>query len=212
MTSRARGGLVSAVALGLCVWFATPHANACGSAIGIETDDHTMLVSQAERALGDGKYLAAAVDVAQTFPGLKLYKAGTGPLADRSLRILSLAVTRSNGAVNVAGFSSKTDADKAKNLEWAVTTLRALNAKRPNNPSLQSDLGEAMSRVDKDKDEAQKLLGGLADKDLLATAEGYAALAKLRASDKTASEAFLKRCQAMTKSQKVCALSASVAS
>jgi predicted Zn-dependent protease len=208
MKSRALVGAVFAACLGLGAIDARPAA-ACGTAIREVVDNHAMLVSSAEKQLNDGKFDAAAAEVSNAFPGLKLYKPGTGPLADRGLRILAMAVARKNGALTVGAFQGANEKQKAENLEWSITTLRALNVKRPNNPALQTDLGEALSKVEKYQPEAQKLLGTLADKDLLASAEGYAALAKLKAStgDASGRDAALKRCAAMTKTaSSVCAM------
>src|SRR5262249_20599719 len=140
-----------------------------------------VLVASAEEALGAGKLAKAAAVTAQAFPGLKSIKVGTLPLADRALRILALAAVRSDGAVAAGGLWASTPAERAASVRWAIGTLRDLNAQRVNNPSYQTDLGEALSHVPAHHDEALALLSGLADKDLLTTAEGYAALARLRA-------------------------------
>jgi len=208
MKSRVLLGLAFAMSLGVGALDARP-ASACGTAIREVVDNHAMLVSSAEKQLNDGKLEAAAAEVSNAFPGLKLYKPGTGPLADRGLRILAMAVARKNGALTVGAFQGTSEKQKAENLEWSIATLRGLNAKRPNNPALQTDLGEALAKVEKYQPEAQKLLGSLADKDLLASAEGYAALAKIKAStgDATGRDAALKRCAAMTKTAaRVCAM------
>jgi hypothetical protein len=206
MKSRALLGGVFALCLAAGAFDAHP-ASACGTAIREVVDNHAMLVSSAEKQLNDGKLEAAAAEVSNAFPGLKLWKPGTGPLADRGLRILAMAVARKNGGLTVGAFQGTSEKQKADNLEWSIATLRGLNAKRPNNPALETDLGEALSKVEKYKPEAQAMLGKLADKDLLASAEGYAALAKLKAGtgDANGREAALKRCVAMTKTAaKVC--------
>jgi hypothetical protein len=50
-----------------------------------------------------------------------------------------------------------------------------------NNPSYRTDLGEALAKIPSERAEAVRILGQLADRDLLTKAEGYAALACLRA-------------------------------
>ncbi len=188
-------------------------ASACGTAVYREIDSNSQLVAQAEQALSDGKLNKAAAKAVQAFPALKIVKPGSVPLADRALRILALASVRSDGGLNLGGFKGNTAGDRAANLEWSVATLRGLNAKRANNPSYQTDLGEALSKLPGGQEEAKKILGELAAKDLLTSAEGYAALARLRAEsgDAAARDEAVKRCEAMSKTPRVCAVPAAVA-
>ena len=149
------------------------------------------------------------------FPEIKTATAGRDGLLDRAARTHALAAARSGGSLAVdrevptrlAGrWSGKTAEDRSANLEWAVSALRHLNDHRKNDPGVQTDLGEALSKVESHGDEASKLLGGLAEKDLLASPEGYAALAKMRekAGDAAGSEAALKKCEGMTKTASSC--------
>jgi len=181
-------------------------AAACGTAVYREIDSNAVLVAKAEAALGQGKHAQAAIKAVQAFPALKIVKPGTLPLADRALRILALASTRADGKITAGTMKSTTATDRAANLEWSIDTLRKLSAKRMNNPAYQTDLGEALARVPTHRDEAVKLLSALADKDLLTSAEGYAALARLRAEkgDANARLAAVRRCEAMTKTPKIC--------
>ena len=200
--------------LPLAVAAAPGAASACGTAVYREIDDNAQLVAQAEQALSEGRYQKAAAKAVQAFPALKIVKPGTVPLADRALRILALASVRSDGGVTANGFRTKSAGDKSANLDWSVETLRGLNAKRVNNPSYQTDLGEALAKIPAHHAEAQKVLGELAAKDLLTSAEGYAALARLRAEsgDTAARDEAVKRCEAMSKTPRVCAVpSAAVA-
>jgi hypothetical protein len=187
-------------------------ASACGTAVYREIDTGSQIVAQAEQALGDGNQQKAATKALQAFPALKIVKPGTVPLADRALRILALASVRTEGALSPTNVMTRVAAERTSNLEWSIGVLRSLSAKRLGNPSYQTDLGEALSKVPAYHAEATRILGGLADKDLLTTAEGYAALARLRAAsgDGAARDAAVKRCEAMTKTPRVCAVPAAV--
>jgi hypothetical protein len=171
-------------------------------------EDNPGLIAAAEQALSEGKLARAAVTTVQVFPALKIVRAGQLPLADRALRILALAVVRSEGKLSVGGLQGATAAQRAEAVAWSIDALRRLNAKRINNPSYQTDLGEALSKDPAHHDEALKVLGQLADKDLLTTAEGYAALARLRAAkgDAAARAAAVKRCETMTKTPQICSV------
>jgi hypothetical protein len=185
-------------------------ASACGTAVYREIDSSAQLVAQAETALSEGKLGKAAAKAVQAYPALKIIKPGQVPLADRALRIIALANVRRDGNLSVAGFKGESAADRAANLEWSIDALRGLNAKRANNPSYQTDLGEALAKVPAHHAEALKILGELATKDLLTSAEGYAALARLRAEngDNTARDEAVKRCEAMSKTPRLCAVPA----
>jgi hypothetical protein len=165
--------------------------------------NNTLLVAHAEQDLSEGKPAKAAANALAAFPALKIVKPGTLPLADRALRILALATVRADGAVDAR--------DRTAALDWSVRVLRELAARRDNNPSYQTDLGEALAKLPSGHAEAAKILGELADKDLLTSAEGYAALARLRAEsgDKASRDALVKRCETMTKTPAaVCAVPA----
>jgi hypothetical protein len=177
-------------------------ASACGNAVIEVVDTSAINIAAAEKALGDGRYAAAVVGVNQVFPAIAQTAVGAKPLSDRGLRIVALAAVRLDGAITLGSQLQGTTAEgRADNLTFAIDTLRKLNARRPNNPSLQTDLGEALSKVPRFKAEAFKLLNELAQKDLVASAEGYAALAKLRENlgDQEGARLALKRSAEMSK-------------
>lgn len=194
----------AAVVVPLGLAGAPADANACGGEVYREMDSNTSLVAQSESLLQQGQYNKAIAKAVQAYPALKIIKPGTLHLTDRGLRIIALASVRADGGISGGNFKAT---EKAANLEWSIAALRGLNAQRANNPSLQTDLGEALSKVPAYHAEASKLLEDLAAKDLVTSAEGYAALAKLRAEAGNAAgrEEALKRCENMTKNAKVCA-------
>jgi predicted Zn-dependent protease len=91
-------------------------------------------------------------------------------------------------------------------MSWSVATLRRQLAVKHDDPGLQSDLGEALSKVDGGAEEAKTLLESLAARDLVATPEGYKALAQLRLQkgDDAGEKVAMKRCESMASAAKVC--------
>jgi CBS domain-containing protein len=167
--------------------------------------DRPLLVADAEQALSEGKTASAAARVVAAFPALRRVAPGSLTLADRALRVLALATVRTGGRLQLGGTKVRTDADRTANLEWAAEVLGGLSARRANNPSYQTDHGEALARLPARRAEAERLLGDLADRDLVTSAEGYAALARLRADgDEATREALRRRCEVMTRTPALC--------
>jgi len=109
-------------------------------------------------------------------------------------------VVRGGGSLaGVRGFSGS--ADRSASLEWAVSSLRVVNALRTNNPVAMADLAEALSTRPRYEGEALGILQDLADRDLMGSAHAYAALARLRATrgEEAVARDAIARCQAMSR-------------
>ena len=176
----ASAALVSALALPF-IGLTEGTASACENGVLMVVDTKTPLIARAEKALNEGQFTPAAVGVMQVFPKIKTTPATSSPLASRGLRIMALAIARTEGALSVGGvFSGATPDERTANLEWAITTLRNLSKLRPHVPFLKTDLAETLSKVPQYRPEALSILTDLADKDLITSAHGYATLARLR--------------------------------
>jgi len=195
----------------LAVSYATD-ASACGMSIRMDSTPQkptpVQEIARAEKALENGQNLVAAKAVLANFPRVRSVTAGANPLETRALRVFALAVVRSNGAVNEksAGVAGRSEWTPTANLEWAVQSIREIDAKRPNDPTVQADLGEALSKLPHGQKEAIEILQKLAEKDLMGSPHAYAALAKLRTAkgDLGGAEAAIKRCEEMSKTPGVC--------
>lgn len=201
-----------AIALFPVAALAAPDAKACGMAIEMAPQPNkpktpVQNVAAAEHSLDAGQNASAVKAVVASFPKVRDTEAGANPVETRALRVFAIAVVRSNGAVNerTAGADGP-EWTPAANLAWAVQSLREIDARRPNDPAVQADLGEALSKIPGKQDEAMKLLGSLAQKDLMGSPFAYAALAKLRSDkgDSAAAEAAVKKCEEMSRSPGVC--------
>ncbi len=187
-------------------------ASACGMSVRMDPTPQrptpVQEIARAEKALESGQNLVAAKAILGTFPRIRMAQPGVNPLESRALRVFSLVVVRSSGAMTekTAGFASQQEWTANANLEWAVQSLREIDEKRPNDPTVQADLGEALSKLPHGQDEALKLLQGLAQKDLMGSPHAYAALAKMRGEkgDAAGAEAAIKRCEEMSKTPSVC--------
>ena len=172
---------------------------------------------QAKKALSSGNRLAAAASVIRMMPHIKSLKSKPGSLVGRAERVLAVALSRSGGVLPVAaevprevlgGWEGTKEGEASVNLSWSVDVLRRQSAAKADDVVLKTELGEALSRMPEHRDEARQLLEDLAKRDLIASPEGYAALASLRSQsgDADGQKLALKRCEAMAKSQDACVL------
>lgn len=174
-------------------------------------------VAQAEKQLASGNRLAAAASVIRMMPHLKSLKAKPGSLVGRAERVLAVALSRSHGTLRVSSevpldvlgsWQGAKDGESSANLAWSVEVLKRQADAKQDDVGLKTDLAEAMTRVPERRAEARAILEDLAKRDLIASPEGYAALAELRSQsgDSDGQKLALKRCEAMAKTQDACAL------
>jgi hypothetical protein len=200
----------------------TSDAKACGGewVPAVEIDHRPEGIARAEKTLKKGEHAQAAAMIVRMMPHVKDLKAKKdGTLVARAQRILALAVARNNGALPIdkelpgyvqGTWIGKTAKDKATNLDWSVAALRKLNDIKKDDAAVQSDLAEALAKVEKHRGEAKEILEKLAQKDLVSSPEAYATLAELRsaAGDAEGQKVALKRCESMAKTANVCRASA----
>ncbi|MEZ4300135.1 MAG: hypothetical protein R3B70_34625 [Polyangiaceae bacterium] len=207
MKARSLVRLLSAVCFVVPVAIAgqSSEAVACGESIAFEVDPNVLLLSQAEGALQTGQPRAAALAAIKVFPTIKSLKPGAAPLLPRAQRIVAMAIVQTDGLLNDGKvFSASTADERRANLEWAIGTLRRLSIAKKNNPAAQTDLGEALARLPETQSEALGTLEKLARKDLVTSAGGYEALAKLRkaAGDDDGYALAMKKVEALTKKRR----------
>lgn len=192
-------------------------AEACGGEWYPEVmvDPRIHGVAQAEKSLSAGNRLAAAASVIRMMPHIKSLKSKPGSLVGRAERVLAVALSRSNGMLSVskevpsevlAGWQGTKEGESTANMAWSVEALKRQSDAKQDDVGLKTDLAEAMSRVPERRSEARTILEDLAKRDLIASPEGYAALASLRSQsgDSDGQKLALKRCEAMAKSQHAC--------
>jgi len=184
----------------LCVGMvatSTTASDACVNGIRRENPRISML-NKAERLLSAGYNQRAVVLVERS----RL----TGRLKQRGDAIVAKAIVRTNGAVAIAGKTVNNRKARMKRVQRAILTLRTRWKHAPSHPGKMTDLAEARSYVAAQRSVARRTLEALATKNLITTAFGYRALAKLRAleGDAKGRAAALKRCRTMAQRKQVC--------
>ncbi len=213
--------LAAAVAVAVAVALGTfaPRAEACGGGWWPEVniDYRVEGIARAEKQLANGRYLAAAGSVIRMIPHIHDYKkASKDPIVNRALRVLAVATARAGGDLGAlakevpselhARYLPKTAEARHDRLAWAVSALEMVRATKKNEPTLDSELGEAMAQLGGSEAKAKVLLEKLAQEDLLTTPESYRSLARLRADagDESGRVAALERCKTMAKDGAIC--------
>jgi predicted Zn-dependent protease len=169
---------------------ASLRVHACGNAVILDEDAAARLLARAERALDEGHYsrvlalLGGEVEIEQP------------RLAERRQLVLAVARFRSG------------------DVETATAALVRLLKHRPTDPYVQTRVAEALVTYEPRTDAgramldrtARQLYDALEARDLVADAEGWAALARLRArqGDAAGSQRAATRCQKMARSPDLC--------
>lgn len=217
-----RIGLLGVVGAFAVAGASEQEAQACGGAwipiIEEQVDHRIPGVAHAEKQLEKGQYADAAGSVVRMMPHIKnLEVKKHSKLVARALRVLAVATARSEGKLDIEDqtpdnvqdtWLGSSVEDKDANLLWAVDVLRDVNEVKKDDPLAQTQLAEALARVDGNEEEAFQILDKLAKKDLVASPEAYAVLADLKAQrgDVEGQKLALKRCAEMAPESHLCAL------
>lgn len=193
-------------------------ASACGGEWGpvlIEPDYRPRAIPLAEKALDEGRTVAAAGIVIRVIPHIRKLEPTSSPIVARAHRVLALAIARHRGALPIerevpsyarGAWSGKNATERGLNLRWAVSTMQALAKQDPSDPAIETDLAEVLAQLPEHREDARARLERLAKHDLIVSAEGYAILAELRgeAGDVQGRTAALVRCRAMARAEASC--------
>jgi len=191
-------------------------AQACINGVYHETNWRVRVLARADRLIDLGRYKKAVHLARRAVKRLRkpapldglLLKHRRYGLTRRALRIGAAAAIYSDGRYAMwKKHYSKDPQRRLENIRWAVSALKQLSAKLP---AQQTMLAIGMSKLPDQKEAAGKLLQRLYRKDLIASAAGYLALARIRdaAKDEKSRDAALKQCTKMTRRPKACAIDA----
>lgn len=209
-----------AAAASLLISAAPREAEACGGAwvpiVEEQIDWRVPGIARAERLMDAGESTDAAASVVRMMPHIKsLKQSKSKPLVNRALRVLALSVARTDGRLDAAkqlpahvqgSWLGKSAEDRQANLTWATDILRTTARLDGDGPQAQTELAEALARLEGGEAEALKILTRLAEADLVTSPEGYAALAHLqkKRGDRAGTQLAMARCEAMAKDKASC--------
>jgi hypothetical protein len=194
---RSTGALCGlAVAFALLPWH-SPVVEACGFAMPPQNYERE-LVASADQAAQELDY-SYIVDTLQYFsrndPEPDAKPADLA-VRRRAERMLARAVVDSGGKFVPRAVE---DASTHERIGWAVARLQRLLESDPEDPQVLTDLGVALSKLPEREEHARAILEPLAGRDLITTAQGWAALAHLRR-DGAGKQAATRRCLLMARS------------
>lgn len=158
--------------------FARPAPSAaCMHEVQQVVDPRVQMLADAELDAAEGRLLDALTTTALAFPGRG---PATSPLHERALLVTAKAITRSEGRFGWGGKSASTAADRSDNLTFAVAILEARSQKQATDTAARTDLAESLALLPARRQEAVHFLGELENRNVMASAHGYRALAKAR--------------------------------
>jgi hypothetical protein len=172
----------------------------------MEVDPRVQQVSAAIAKLGAEDPRGAARLTLAAFPKMRAAKLGHDALETRAMRVMAIALIRTEGAIDARAWPSSTADERAASYTWAVRALRGMSVRAPTDPGVLTDLAEALSMRADTRAEARKILELLAPRDLISGAHGWAALARARlaAGDVDGRNAAVERCAKMARVPSIC--------
>lgn len=217
--SRVLGAVGGALACCVLLTTSSHEASACHNTVDRRVDPAIAAIQEAERLNEAGKNKEAVARVLAVDGKAWTREMGKTALGDRGLVILARATLRSDGEV-YPRMGGPAEQERERAFAWAALTLRHNLALHSDSPVAQTDYAEALSHIPQQQAEAQRMLEIAETRDVVSSAHGYAALARLRAGSHANAPSYLRaplralgeakrqieilRCSEMTKLQGVC--------
>jgi hypothetical protein len=169
-------GITVAGAIGLSVIALAPRdSTACLNETERVVAPSTGALVAAEKQANEGNLDAALKSLMSAQPRISIASAGMSADKDRAIRVASRILARAS----TAPFPNFPNDEEQ--LKWGFLNVRKMRDKAPDDPSILTDFGEIGARLPTERHEAMQVLASLEEKDLVASAYGYATLARLRA-------------------------------
>lgn len=171
---------VAVAALGtLAVLLGAPvrESLACGNGVELELERASAAVAQAENTTNRGFHADALKYLAFMFPN---GKPRDDFLGQRAQLVAARAIARTGGRYGLLGVEANKEGGELSNLHLAGRFVQQRLEKKPDDPGLRTDYAEVLANIPEKQTEAKRILVELERKDLIASAFGYAALARLR--------------------------------
>lgn len=202
-----RMSLTATVAAMVSLGLGVPSSgDACWHVVEFSRDDAVATVARAERMLAEGRanraYRAARRARRQLERDMRTHgrDAPTEAVVARARRITALAAVRLDGNTPVSYRTARRHVMRGRaerSIRWASQRLRERAEARPEDLRAQMHYAEALARLPDGRDEARRILGQLAERDLMPDAHGYAALLRVSAPGTERWNRALTRCQQM---------------
>lgn len=196
----------------LCLLSLPAVASACWNDVRLKTNEEVKALAAAEKQLQAGD-AAGAIKTLRALYGRRavLYPervSSERALGQKARRLISIAIVRDGRLDPKTGRAAKVSR-RHQLLKHALGWLRVDARRGKDDPLRQARYAEALSQDPAGAADARHLLEGLAQADLIAEAEGWRALARLRhgAGDAAGSKQAITRCTAMAGAAR-CALPA----
>jgi hypothetical protein len=179
-------------------------ADACINGIEFEVNPKVIALHGAEAALRVRNLREAGRLALSALPNWRKLAPGKTNLEQRAVRVLAIVIVRTGGAWHERGNLTENEAQQ-DNLKNAVRLLRLRAISKIADASRVTDLGEALERVG-EYTEARQVLESIASTTSITSAEGWAALARLRARDGDEPGRLHAQtmCRAMTTKKQIC--------
>jgi hypothetical protein len=186
-----------AASLGIGVFCAAParESAACGNEVEFRVDPRIQLVAQADKNTAEGKHREALASLKLVLPKKGDLPAGER-VVERAYVVAALAVARSDGAYDIRGLAMEGEEGASLAMNQAIAIAKHAYAKAKDDNTVKTNYAEILSHVPEHAAEAKRILAELEGADLVTSAQGYAALARLRQDAGLGSPAWLSHARA----------------